>query len=86
MPRTIELQLTSEDMANIAKCLPNCDWKPLWVAIGYLSTWSAHAYPKVQIMRDGDGPDLFAHYLKEDGSIGYLIGAVWHNTHYGFHS
>jgi hypothetical protein len=86
MPRTIELQLTSEDMANIAKDLPGCDWKPLWAAIGYLASWAAHTYPIVRIYRDGNGPDIAAVYLKADGELGYVIGAVWHDTHYGFHS
>lgn len=59
-------------------------------AIGYMATWNM-SYPVVEIYPDRDAPDLVAVYRREDGTTGYVIGAVWHaddssGGHYGFHS
>lgn len=92
MTRTINLQLTSEDMIQIANILADDDrtnaYAKLWAAVGYLSSWGNTinmTYPSVTIYRDRD-TDLVAAYKKEDGSNGYVIGAVWNGTNYGFHS
>ncbi len=82
MTRQVELNLSSKDMLQIAKSIGT--WDKLWQAIGYLSSWNM-SYPTVRISRDG-GDDLVAAYFKEDGERGYVIGAVWHGEHYGFHS
>lgn len=82
--RTITLLLTGSDMIAIAQ--QTNDWDKLWGAIGYLSAWAADRYPAVTIWRDGKDADLVAHYKNADGTPGYTIGAVWHDTHYGFHS
>ena len=82
MTRSVELNLSSEDMIQIAESIGT--WDKLWQAIGYLSSWNM-SYPTVRIFRDG-GDDLVAVYFKEDGERGYVIGAVWHGEHYGFHS
>lgn len=82
--RTIELLITQGQLTEIAVEIDT--WDKLWAAIGYLSTWSADSYPTVRIYRDGKGPDMAAVYLKGDGELGYVIGAVWHDDHYGFHS
>jgi hypothetical protein len=79
--RTIELNLTSEDMIIIAESIGT--WDKLWEAIGYLSSWNL-SYPTVNIFKDRDN-DLVAVYFK-DGDRMYTIGAVWHGDHYGFHS
>ena len=79
--RTIELNLTSEDMITIAESIGT--WDKLWEAIGYLSSWNL-SYPTVNIFKDRDN-DLVAVYFK-DGDRMYTIGAVWHGDHYGFHS
>lgn len=84
MSRTVELQITTGQMVEIAA--QTNDWDKLWAAIGYLATWAADNYPIVRIYRDGKDPDIAAVYLKADGELGYVIGAVWHDTHYGFHS
>lgn len=84
MKRTIELQIAAGDMAEIAET--TLSWWKVWEAIGYLSSWAADSYPIVRIYRDGNGPDIAAVYLKGDGELGYVIGAVWHDDHYGFHS
>ena len=82
MTRQVELNLSSEDMIQIAESIGT--WDKLWQAIGYLSSWNM-SYPTVRIFRDGKD-DLVAAYFKEDGERGYVIGAVWHGEHYGFHS
>ena len=79
--RTVELNLTSEDMITIAESIGT--WDKLWEAIGYLSTWNL-SYPTVNIFKDRDN-DLVAVYFK-DGDRMYTIGAVWHDDHYGYHS
>ena len=53
-------------------------------AIGYLSMWNM-TYPSVDIYNDGD-TDMVAVYKDVLGVSGYVIGAVWHEDHYGFHS
>jgi hypothetical protein len=81
--RNVDIHMDSFDMIAIAERIGT--WDALWQAIGYLSTWSAGEYPKVVITRDGD-TDLVAVYYRENGERMYVIGAVWHDTHYGFHS
>jgi hypothetical protein len=82
MERTITLNLTSENMLTIAESIGS--WEKLWHAIGYLSSWNM-SYPYVQIWKDGD-TDLVATYRDVTGNRQYVIGAVWHGEHYGFHS
>jgi hypothetical protein len=88
MTRTIELNLSDEDMIQITNILRETAgqkaWEHLQGAIGYLITWNT-SYPKVTIYRDGK-TDLIACYYNEQGERKYVIGAVWHETHYGFHS
>ena len=55
------------------------------VTIGYLSTWNM-TFPTCEIYLDRDMPDLQAHYCDADGNCRYVIGAIWHDDHYGFHS
>lgn len=80
--RKVTLSLTNEDMIQIAESIGT--WEKLWHAIGYLSTWNL-SYESVVIYRDRDA-DLVAIYHKEDKEQPYVIGAVWHGEHYGFHS
>jgi hypothetical protein len=82
MTRTVNLNLTNEDMIEIAESIGT--WDKLWEAIGYLSTWNL-SYVRVDIYRDG-GDDLVAVYLDGNEDRKYVIGAVWHGEHYGFHS
>ena len=82
MTRTVNLSITSEDMIVVAESIGT--WDKLWTAIGYLSTWNL-SYPTVNIFRDR-GNDLVAVYHNDLGETKYVIGAVWHGEHYGFHS
>jgi len=60
----------------------------LYKAIGYLSTWNM-TFPHLHLqggIYDG-APEIIATYRREDGGpIGYQIGAIWHDDHFGFHS
>lgn len=53
-------------------------------AVGRLSTWNM-SFPTVDIYPVGE-TDMVAVYKDENGNVGYVIGAVWHDDHYGFHS
>jgi len=56
-----------------------------FASIGYLSTWNM-SFGFVQITQD-DTTDMVAVYKDtENGPTKYVIGAVWHDDHYGFHS
>lgn len=82
--RTITLRLSSEDMTIIAEAVGS--WEKLWNAIGYLTTWNPGTYPHVEVFRDRGDTDLVAVYKDASAVRGYVIGAVWHDDHYGFHS
>jgi len=59
-----------------------------YAVIGYLSSWNM-TFPHVDIYPDKHSEtntDLVAVYKREDGAVGYVIGAVWHGTHYSCHS
>lgn len=57
-------------------------------AVGYLSTWcvASDSYPKVTLYANERDMEITATYWKPDGKLGYVIGAVWHDGHFGFHS
>lgn len=82
MTRQVTINLSESDMIQIAESIGT--WDKLWEAIGYLSTWN-QSYSCVTIHRDTDA-DLVAVYRDTEGDRKYVIGAVWHDTHYGFHS
>lgn len=63
--------------------------EPIRTALGYLSLWNWSTYPVVDITLMGKPGDmeLLACYRREpSGPAGYIIGAVWHGDHFGFHS
>lgn len=79
--RTVTLHLSPGEKAEIWE---HTDRNELHRAIGYLSSWALE-YPKVTIYRDGE-TDLVAVYFNEKDERAYVIGAIWHDDHYGFHS
>lgn len=79
--RTVQINIHAVDVSGI---INRTDRQEYYKAIGYLSSWNL-SFPKVVIWADSEG-DLVANYLNEDGTIGYVIGAVWHEDHFGFHS
>lgn len=84
--RTVKIHLNQSQMIAAAEAIGT--WDKLWEAIGYLSTWAGDTYAECEIYLDraSDPADLLAVY--KDGATGkqYVIGAVWHDDHYGYHS
>jgi hypothetical protein len=85
MDRIVELHVSANDLTTIAEAIQSHEH--VWTALGYLSTWNL-TFPKVSIFRDGgsDSTDFIAVYYTATGERGYVIAAVWHDTHYGYHS
>lgn len=81
--RTIKLNINAVEMTELHAAT---DAAQVFAAIGYLSTWNM-TFPHLTIFKDGK-TDLVAAYRKEDGTQGYVIGAVWNATtgKFGFHS
>lgn len=82
-PRTVQLHADHSQLTEVAMAIGG-HWDKLWHALGYLSSWNT-SYPTVEIYQDGM-TDFTAVYKDDKGDIKYVIGAVWHDTHYGFHS
>lgn len=84
--RTIILNMDAVKMTQIAEVT---GWEKLHAAMGYLSWWNL-SFPHVTISGyiDRDGvPEIVASYRQEPcKSPGYVIGAIWHDDHFGFHS
>lgn len=81
-PRTIVMRLTSDDVKELQI---STDYDEVLRAIARLSTWGMQTYDTVTIMRDGKH-DLIALYEIEGASERFVMGAVWHNGSFGFHS
>lgn len=79
--RTVTIHMDAVVQSTMRDATDPAEW---FRAIGYLSTWNM-TFPKVDIYPDGD-TDMMALYRDAAGKVGYVIGAVWHEDHYGFHS
>lgn len=82
MDRSVNINLDNNQLTAIAMSIGS--WDKLWNAIGYLSTWNTN-YPFASIFHDRDN-DLVCVYKDASNNKTYVIGAVWHEDHYGFHS
>jgi hypothetical protein len=82
--RTVNIALTTQEHQNIVEAIGHENHRLFEQALGYLSTWNLN-YPIVNIYLDGN-TDMVAVYKRADLETGYVIGAVWHEDHYGFHS
>ena len=80
--RRAQYHFTTDHLIRTAESIGS--WEKVQSAIGYLSTWNL-SYPICNIYTDGD-TDFTAVYLDDTGTRQYVIGAVWHGEHYGFHS
>lgn len=81
--REVRLNFGSEDVTKVAEL---AGYHPLQIAIGYLSTWN-FTFPKVEIsIVDKVNPELVAVYFTADGVRGYVIGAVWQEGYFSYHS
>jgi hypothetical protein len=56
-------------------------------AIGYLAQWAiaGETYTTARITIQEDG-EMLAVYTNQDNTLKFVMGAVWHGDHYGFHS
>ena len=80
--RTINLNIPDDGLLKLAESIKS--WEKLWTAIGYLSSWNL-SFPRVDIYQ-GTDDDLIGVYFDGNNVRGYVICAVWHEDHYGFHS
>lgn len=76
------------DADQLQKLIENTDGRKVYEAMGYLSLWSPITYPICEISISGDSYELFAVYYTAEREYErrYVIGAVWHDDHFGFHS
>lgn len=75
MDRIVEIHIDFERLTGPTK-------KDVQSAVGYFALWST--YPTCKIYNDGTN-DLIAVYF--DGDVRkYVIGAVWLETEYSYHS
>ena len=81
MSRTVEFLFDTQELTDLQEAT---SYAAVNGALGYLSQWCLR-FPRVSIYIAGKD-ELVARYRKEDGSLGYVIGAVWHDDHFGFHS
>lgn len=85
--RTITIHIPEDSMHEAMDQVGKQNWQQ---TIGYLSTWAMHnpEYQICEIHQDffGGNTDMVAVYKDAAGVRRFVIGAVWHDTHYGFHS
>jgi hypothetical protein len=81
--RTVEICLDGDAMES---CIEGSDALEFYNAIGFLSTWGREGVARVEIGLDREAPDLIAYYYDPGGKCVFVLGAVWHDDHYGFHS
>jgi hypothetical protein len=83
-----KIELSSIDADAFDKLCERTNRLKVYEAIGYLSTWCAtsDAYPRMTIWCDSTQDEMTATYWKADDSVGYVIGAVWNGSAFGFHS
>ena len=82
------IKLDSLEATAIDVMKETCGYTEVQAAIGYLSQWSSASehYPRATLWFDPKEREITATYFKTDDTVGYVIGAVWHGDHFGFHS
>ena len=88
--RIVEIQIDAEEVERLIKDTQNGRGESGYEqALAYLSNWNP-TFPGVRIMKDFGygGNNLVAVFEKENGTTGYVIGAVWDSASrkYSFHS
>ena len=84
--RIIDLRIDAVTLTEISNaCGGN---KQLFLALGYLIQWNmSFGHVTITGYVDEDCPEMTAVYRREaGGDVGYVIGAIWHGDHFGFHS
>lgn len=72
----------------VGALMAETDAREVQNAIGYLSQWCIDTghFPKVTLFVSVKEQEITATYYRPNGDAGYVIGAVWHGEHFGFHS
>lgn len=83
-----KIELSSIDADAFEQLRGRTNRLKVFEAIGYLSTWAmeSETFPRVTIWCDSTQDEMTATYWKADDSVGYVIGAVWNGSAFGFHS
>jgi hypothetical protein len=85
--RTVILQGTAEDWQRLRDSTTPAEVEH---AIAYLSTWALDGYDKATLFINNDHTEVTAIYDNSvhpvPGTRTYVIGAIWHGDHFGFHS
>ena len=79
--RIVDICMDSVMQSKMMKATDRKEW---FMALGYFSTYNM-SYPTVKIHAENE-TDMIAVYYNEQNERCYVIGAVWHGDHYGFHS
>lgn len=83
MSRTVTIDTNAVDAMTIAE---KVGFDKLQAAIGYLSLWNM-GFDQVSISLNPAELEMTAIYTYGSGAPGrYVIGAIWHDDHFGFHS
>lgn len=87
-PRSVEFQFSNNDIHLVADAMRDQDaYNKLYSALGYLTTWASDLYPQVKVrIVSHESPEILATYYDEKGNRKYVMGAIWHGHHFGFHS
>lgn len=92
MSRTITYLFDQSDIENLCRDLEEAregkravTRQDVFEALGYLTTWAINSYEGVIISLNMRDRELLATYMEGD-TCKYVIGAVWHGDHFGFHS
>lgn len=85
MARTILHSFSADQLTSLAI---DTNTQEVNAAIGYLSCWNASGYSHCTLWINAEAREINALYRKATGDepVGYAIGAVWHEDHFGFHS
>lgn len=88
--RTLQLNIDQEFIRRAGA--EGIDGDALYQAIGRLACWAlpdedGNGYDSVNILPDREAGDMTAVYRStKNPEKRYVIGAIWHGDHYGFHS
>lgn len=89
----LELAVKARNRADMHRYMEMDAHGAVQGAIGRLATWAlpgedvASRYTHCQLrIADKQSPEIVATYTDAAGSVTYVIAAVWHSTHWGYHS
>ena len=83
--RQVNLNINAVTLTEIVQ---ETGHKELQNALGYLMQWNLSFRYLTLFANMRDGPEIIGMYSNdpEKPADGYVIGAIWHGDHFGFHS